>query len=424
MRHALLASLLVPALALAGPFRDALDEATDQLEDAYTQVRRGGPTCRNTLRSSVNQLIDEVEDLQRSDSERTVAELRARVLSVAAQAPNASCPREVGKRLNRAADALEKAREVLARQDRRKHRDDDDDRAPGAPNVGAALLEQVAVIPQALADNEGVVRVDVGKLTLQGVRGQRFQLAARIRAVNGPWDEWLLGQAYTCPTDPFIWPNAQTFYFRHEYLRRLDTAQGAFVVEVFVLGPNNRWLGKTEVRTQVRLPWHPVAAQPGPAQLEVQPMLPGRQPPNVGPRAAPGGPPPPPPPPGAMAPPPPPPPNARDCGTGADPGCTVQRNGLWAMDRAAFEGFLTSLRAARGEFARGDIASSVLSRNAVTAMQLGIVLDQFASEFRKMEVAKVAAPRVVNPQAAVGLSAKFSSTFNQREFVELMSRQR
>jgi hypothetical protein len=148
------------------------------------------------------------------------------------------------------------------------------------------------------------------------------------------------------------------------------------------------------------------------AQLPGQPVPPPPVPPPWGQ-----------PPHGAVPAPPPPAATARDCGTGVDPGCLMSRNGQYPMDAQTYQGFLTSLKANPNELVRADIVESVLRTNAITALQLSAVLDLFDNELTRLDVAKTCAPKVVNPQHALGLAAKFQNTFNSQEYVELMTSQ-
>lgn len=133
---------------------------------------------------------------------------------------------------------------------------------------------------------------------------------------------------------------------------------------------------------------------------------------------------------GGYVPPPPspgpgsvPPMQRRDCGTGSDPGCTMVRNGAWAMDGMAFQGVVAALRANPNELLRRDMVATVFESNAVTAIQLGILLDQFNNELTRLEVAKLAAEHVVNPLHALGLASKFRNGLLARDFTQVMASQ-
>ncbi|MCA2979472.1 MAG: DUF4476 domain-containing protein [Myxococcaceae bacterium] len=114
----------------------------------------------------------------------------------------------------------------------------------------------------------------------------------------------------------------------------------------------------------------------------------------------------------------------RDCGTGpSDVGCAMSRNGVTPMDAQVFGGFMRSLRGVSNELTREDMCERMLARSGLTAMQLGQVLDLFSNELTRLDVAKQAAPRVVNPQHALELSTKFNNGFHAEEFVEVYTGQ-
>lgn len=123
---------------------------------------------------------------------------------------------------------------------------------------------------------------------------------------------------------------------------------------------------------------------------------------------------------------PPPPPSApayRDCGTGSDAGCTLSRDGKYAMDGETWKGFYQSLKAQPNEITRQEMTEKMLKRNYLTAAQLGLVLDLFRNEISRLEVAKTAAPHVVNPQHALGFSSKWQNSISAGEYTDLISEQ-
>ncbi len=115
----------------------------------------------------------------------------------------------------------------------------------------------------------------------------------------------------------------------------------------------------------------------------------------------------------------------RDCGTGPnDPGCTMYKNGQLPMDAATFSGVLKTLRAQRNTITREEMATKMLARNFLTAAQLGLIIDAFADHgITQLDVAKSAAPNVVNPQHALSHSTKFTNSISAEEYVEVMSAQ-
>jgi hypothetical protein len=114
----------------------------------------------------------------------------------------------------------------------------------------------------------------------------------------------------------------------------------------------------------------------------------------------------------------------RDCGTGDDPGCSTSRNGRWAMDGLTYQNVLMSLRSYQNELTRQEVCMTVFQNNALTALQLAAIMDLFGNELTRLEVAKAAAPRVVNPQHALGLAAKFRNSLLGRDFSLVYASQR
>jgi hypothetical protein len=129
------------------------------------------------------------------------------------------------------------------------------------------------------------------------------------------------------------------------------------------------------------------------------------------------------PPPGYQPPPPPPPSAYRDCGTGNDPGCTMMRDGKYAMDAETWRGFYKSLKSQPNEITRQEMSDKMIKRMYLTAAQLGLLLDLFPNEITRLEVAKVAAPHVVNPQHALGFSSKWDNSISAGEYTDLISEQ-
>lgn len=113
----------------------------------------------------------------------------------------------------------------------------------------------------------------------------------------------------------------------------------------------------------------------------------------------------------------------RDCGTGEDPGCTMRREGQFAMDAETFSGVLKSLKSTANELTREEMAEKMFRRNYLTAKQFGQVLDLFKNELTRLDVAKNAAPHVVNPQHALGFSSKWKNSLTGDEYIELMTAQ-
>ena len=124
-----------------------------------------------------------------------------------------------------------------------------------------------------------------------------------------------------------------------------------------------------------------------------------------------------------LPPPPPPQPAFRDCGTGRDPGCTMTRDGKYAMDAETWKGFYQSLKSQPNEISREEMTEKMLKRNYLTALQLGLLLDLFPNEITRLDVAKNAATHVVNPQHALGFSSKWQNSISAEEYTEMIAEQ-
>ncbi|RKH04054.1 DUF4476 domain-containing protein [Corallococcus carmarthensis] len=111
----------------------------------------------------------------------------------------------------------------------------------------------------------------------------------------------------------------------------------------------------------------------------------------------------------------------RDCGTRADEGCTMRRDGQFPMDATTWSGFYQSLKSERNEIVRQEKAEKMLTRVYLTAAQFGMVLDLFNNEITRLEVAKVAAPHVVNPQHALGFSSKWRNSISGSEYTDIIT---
>jgi hypothetical protein len=122
-------------------------------------------------------------------------------------------------------------------------------------------------------------------------------------------------------------------------------------------------------------------------------------------------------------PPPPPQPVFRDCGTQRDPGCGMTRDGKYPMDGETWRGFYQSLKTQPNEITREEMSEKMLKRNYLTAAQLSMLLDLFPNEITRLDVAKVAAAHVVNPQHALGFSSKWQNSISAGEYTDLISEQ-
>lgn len=393
MRRLFLPLVVLSLTAFAAGPNKPLKNAAKAIEAAERSARRSPPPCSG-LESRFDQLADAVNDARDDDDfdAWTAQRLQQQLSQLSSSAAFSRCGDDVLQQLSRASDALETAR-AAAWNNRRPPgppRDDDDD-YDFRNRFG--FIDTPRVQTAVPFEGELAARVTVPRLTLNNMRGQRFYLGARWRSLGGNWSEWVTTEQWTVPSDPFVWPNAFTHFVHYSALAEEDFAQGRFVVEVSVFDARGREITSRDV---------PFVVQ---SRQLLPPPPPPRQP--------------------GLVPAPPMPVAVRDCGTGPqDPGCAMQRNGRWAMDAGAWSGVYSSLRNQVNEIVRFDMLKSMLDAQGLTAAQLGLLLDLFANEIYRFDVAKFCAPRVVNPMHALGLSGKFNNSIYQRDYVDLMSKQR
>ncbi|MBN9687185.1 MULTISPECIES: DUF4476 domain-containing protein [unclassified Corallococcus] len=111
----------------------------------------------------------------------------------------------------------------------------------------------------------------------------------------------------------------------------------------------------------------------------------------------------------------------RDCGTRSDEGCMMRRDGQYPMDASTWRGFYQSLKSENNEIVRQEKAEKMLKRVYLTAVQFGMVLDLFNNEITRLEVAKEAAPHVVDPQHALGFSSKWRNSISGSEYTDIIT---
>ncbi len=397
MRPLLLALVGLSLTAQAAGPNKLLKSAMKSLQSAERSVRRSPPPC-GPLAPRFEQLGREVNDARDDFDAWDIQRLEQQLGQLSSSAAFARCSDDVLLNLSRANDSLEAARAAAWNQNSQRPpgppRDDDDRRM----RFGVIDLPRVQ---QAVPfEGELAARITVPRLTLNNMRGQTFYFAARWRSLGGNWSEWVPTQQWSAPSDPFVWNNAFTHYIHYSALADEDFAQGRFIAQVSVFDARGREITTRDVPFTVQS--KQLVPPPPP------PGGPGRYPP-----------------PGPGQYPQQPPMQARDCGTGPqDPGCTMQRNGRWAMDAGTWSGVFGALRNQPNEILRFDMVKSMLDNQSLTAAQMGLLFDLFANEIYRFDVAKFCAPRVVNPMHALGLSSKFNNGIYQRDYVNLMSGQR
>lgn len=387
-----LAALTLASLASAQQYKKPLKKAVEALDDASKQARRSNPQCKQAVYEELDRLSDQVDDLKKDGRPREIARLKFEVSNLGSTASWSGCPDSVVEGIHRAEDFLDDARTAMFsdrrgdRDDRRDDRRDDDDDDNG---FQLAQMNPLQVQVNANFEGEPAVKVIVPELTLRNLRGQRFYLGARFRSFQGHWSEWVTTQQWAVPSDPFVWRNAFTHFFRYSTLAEDDFSNGRFVARVSVFDGSGRELAFREVSFNVaRLPQLP----PGPVVVVPPPV---QQPPV----------------------------QQRDCGTGPDVGCSMMRDGRWAMDGATFQGFMRSMQSNTSEMMRAGTAQTMFNTNYATAVQFGLVLDLFQSEMYKMQVAQNGAPRLVNPQHAIGYADKFATNMHRTNYTNMIAGQ-
>lgn len=387
MRHPLiaLAVLTLASVASAQQYKRPLKKAAEALEDAAKQARRAGPQCKQAVYEQLDELADQVDDLKKQGRPRDAARLKFEVANVGSTASWSGCPNGVVQSIHRAEDFLDEARTSMF-SDRRDDDDDDDDEDN---RFQLAQMNPLQVQLNSNFESEPAVKVIMPELTLRNLRGQRFYLGARFRSFQGHWSEWVTTQQWTVPADPFIWKNPFSHFFRYSTLAEDDFSNGRFVARVSVFDGSGRELAFREVSFVVnrlpQLPPMPVVIAPPPVQQ--------------------------------------PPVQVRDCGTGPDVGCSMVRDGRYPMEGATFLGFMRSLQSNTSEMMRAQTVQTMFNTNYATAVQFGLVLDLFQSEMFKMQIAQQGAPRVVNPQHAIGYADKFNSNMFRTQYTQVMAQQ-
>lgn len=376
MKSLVLAACALAPLSAAAQNRRPLKQVEDAVNDASRQVRRASPQCKNVMESRLEVLTREVRDLGNDADAWEVQRVERSIAAAASSAGFANCPDGVLASLYRAGETIDDVRTSRWNQRPGDRRDDEDDE-----RSRFGEMKQLQVQTNAQFDGEPAVRISVPEVTLRNMRGQQFYVGARFKSLQGNWSEWTSTQQWTVPSDPFVWKNAFTHYFRASTLAEEDFANGRFIARVSVFDARGREVVSREVQFRTNLPQLP----PGPSY-----------PPVV---------------------------QQRDCGTGPDIGCTMMRDGRMAMDAATFQGFQRALQANPSDLGRQQTAGSMFNTQYVTAVQFGLVLDMFRSEMSKMQVAQMAARRLVNPQHAIGYAEKFNSSIYQQQYTQLMAAQ-
>lgn len=385
MRHLIHASCatlaLVAATSAAQPWSRPLRAAADAIDDAHERAERSSGPCRTQIAPGLHDLEERVEDLRKQpDAYQQLNQLRFELALLGQQAPFAACSIGVTEGIQRALDELEAARVAMwgGRGQGRKGG------AP-APVVPFVQLAPIQVALNQAHQGEQAVQLSLPEVRFEALQGQGFYVATRFRSFEGNWSEWVTTQVWTVPTSPFVWRNAYTHLIRYSTLAAEDYSNGRFIAHVAIFGAQGQELAFREATFRVNLPPPPVVVQPPPVVVQ---------------------------------------PPTRDCGTGPnDPGCLMTRDGRFAMDAATYQGVTQALRDVMLDARRAELASSLLATNYLTAAQLRRLLDLFAMDNARFDFAQRAAPRVVDPQHAIGFSSRFTFSRNRAAYAQLMARQ-
>jgi hypothetical protein len=382
--------LSLPALAQgAGPARKLLRDAERALDRAEDAADQSGRACADAMHEPLDRASDAVRELRRTAQPRArdLARVRVEVSSAATTASSSGCSWQVVEELERATESLEDAR-LAVWGGRGGGRQDDGGDADGRQSA-FAQLSALRVDTAATFEGERAVRVSLPELRLTRMQGRTFYLGARYRSFSGQWSEWVTTSAWTAPSEPFVWRNAFTHFLRFSALAEDDFADGRFIARVAVFDGNGTELAFRDVTFRAVVP-----------SLPPSPFPPGLPPPGL-----------------------PPPAVQRDCGTGADIGCNLTRDGRLPMDAATWSGFLTALRSNPNEALRQRACEDMLAGHALTAFQFGMLLDLFSNESLRLMVAQRGAMRVVNPQHALGFASKWSNAALGAQYTQLLAMQ-
>lgn len=390
-RSLLLGCLVLSTATLAADSATrSFKNAADAVEDAFDRTKRTSPTCRENIGRQLDALVDRIDALKQGATDQSINGLKQELSMLGMSAPMAGCPVDVNDDIQKAVGFLEEGRAAMwgntgrRADDRRNRRHDDEPVFTQTERF--VQMAPLTVQPNARFEGENAVRVVVPELKIFNMQGKPFSVGARFRSYEGQWSDWVTTQTWAVPNDAFVWKNAFNHFFRYSSLAEDDFSQGRFIAHVSVFDGDGRELAFREASFKVRLPQLPSPGGPGP--VGVPPVL-----------------------------------QARDCGPGADIGCTITRDGQYPMDAQVFAGVLESLRSWSTETMRAQSVQVITQRQYLTAAQLGAVLDLFRTEELRLQAARFAAPRVVNPQHSLGLAAKFRTEQYGQAFLQLMSEQ-
>lgn len=483
-RSLLTALTLLPALGWANHFEEQLDRAVEELERADKAVKRARGPCKKNLSPELSTALENVEELEETRGRRAmdaqVFAAREQVAQLTHLAQAYRCPQKVSERLLDAIDALDEARFGLwSRGDRPPREAAFAHLPPLQVEVETQWNREPAVklsVPELTLGNMQGRAFYLGTRvrSLEGpwsdwVTTEQWSVPADPFRWADPFEHYFSYRALTEQNyadgrfvgqlaifdgnGALIAARETPFRLKTRLPRRPLPAVGQVVVAAAPARP----APPPPAPPPPSAPPPPAPAyqnpppgyQPPPPRNPLPPPPPTRtQPPSYAPpppNSAPPAPNPPPPPTRghqpSYAPPPaptpapnyppasnPPPatrntPPERDCGTGVDPGCPLRRNGALPMDATTFSGLIATLAKNSNEQLRKEICEATFRAHALTALQLGLILDQFRNDQLRLEVARAAAPRVTNPSHALGFATKWRNSVLAKEYATLLSQQ-
>jgi hypothetical protein len=380
MRTPLLILLTLSSVASAQSIRHTLANAADRLEDVLVNNREGSRECRRRLDPVLRRALEAIEDLRPSEAGIDAIDAIIGSLEEVRHPRQYGCPEGTGRLIQQSVDDLATAKGLIQQR----------------------LAPRVVISPPELEDTPQGPVVWVPAITLWGTAGHTVYVASRWHADNG--GEWTRWQSYPAivvpPGTSFVWPEPHRQTFDPNQMRAIDTAGGRFTVHIAVFDGDKEIAG-------VDVPFSSRRGGRGGPPPPPQGVVVAAPPPGPGPGAV-------------VVPPPPPAFAATDCGTGFDdPGCNFTRPNK-PLTRGDLEALIAAMRGARWEGQRVDVLRDQLGARFLTTRQLGMILDQFRQDPLKLEAARVAVPRLVDPQNAAALTSRFLSPDMQRDFRALL----
>jgi hypothetical protein len=383
MRTPLLLLLTLSSVAFAQSpqsFRHTLANAADRLEEVLVNNREGSRECRRRIDPVLKKALEAIEDFRPSEASVESLDAVIAALEEIHHPKQFGCPEGTGKQIHAAIEDLTAARAMLQQR----------------------IAPRVVITPAEVEDTPQGPVVWVPAITLWGTAGHTVYVASRWHADNGgEWTRWQSYPAIVVPPGPsFVWQEPHRQTFDPNQMRAIDTAGGRFTVHIAVFDGDKEIAG-------MDVPFSSRRGGRGGPPPPPQGVVVAAPPPGPGPGAV-------------VVPPPPPAFAATDCGTGFDdPGCNFTRPNK-PMTRGELDALMAAMRNARWEAQRVDALRENLGPRFLTARQLGMILDLFRQDPLKLEAARVAVPRLVDPQNAAALTSRFLSPDMQRDFRALL----